>query len=251
MAFEHSFTVDALSSILAKFGVTMQLTLLSLLLAMVVGIPFAYFIQKKTPVVSQICRFICSFLKGVPVLIFLYLAFNVLPDILIEANISYDRRNPPEMLFGVLAFGLAYVPYLADMYVTAYCTVPKGQIEACKVAGMTTLQGMRRIIFPQMVVVAVPVFGNHFVNMLKMTSLAYLVNLVEMMGAAKNFATKFQMFLETYVIVALVYWAICIAFDLIFAFVERKLGKYREKTAEVEKKKFNPLSPFKKRRSNP
>lgn len=235
MSFDFAYAGTCFAPILQKFGVTMQMALLSTVLALLVGVLLAAAIETRFPVLGPLSHFVCSFLKGVPVLVFLYLAFNSLPDGLIAAGLSYDRRNPPQLLFAVLAFGLAYAPYMADMFVSAYRTVPKGQKEACMAAGFTGFQAMRRIIVPQMVVVAVPIFGNHFVNLLKTTSLAYLVNMVEMMGAAKNYATGFQMFLETYIVAALIYWGICIAFDQLFAVLERRLGKFRERKAAVKK----------------
>lgn len=231
MIFDFGYLLTCFVPVLAKFPITMEMTLLSTVLALACGALLALLIRSNAPGLSPVSHFICSFLKGVPVLVFLYLAFNSLPEWLIAAGVAYDRRQPPQMLFAVLAFGLAYAPYMADMFRSSLDTIPRGQMEACKATGFTKWQAMRRIILPQMIVVAVPVFGNHFVNMLKMTSLAYLVNMVEMMGAAKNYATGNQMFLETYVAAALLYWAICIAFDQLFALLEKKLGKYREKTA--------------------
>jgi len=67
---------------------------------------------------------------------------------------------------------------------------------------------------------------------LKATSLAYMVSIIEMMGAAKNYATGTQRFMETYIVAALIYWIICIAFDKLFALIEANTGKYRRKLAQ-------------------
>ncbi len=229
MSLDFGYALSCIQPILRKLPITMYMTLLAVLLALVVGTVFALFIRGRVPVFAQISTALCSFLKGVPVLVMLYVVYYAMPDILTTLGIPYDLRNPPKMLFAVTAFGLSYAPYMSDMLISAFDTVPRGQMEACMSLGFTHFQAMRRIIAPQMVVVATPVFGNHFVNLLKMTSLAYMVTIVEMMGAAKNYATGNQMFLETYIVAALLFWIVCVLFDYAFARIEVRLGKFRSK----------------------
>ena len=96
---------------------------------------------------------------------------------------------------------------------------------------------MSRIIIPQMAVVALPNFGNHFVNLLKATSLTCMVTIMEMMGAARNFATMNQRFLETYTVCALLYWGIFVIFERIFLILEKKTGRYLEPGFAARKKR--------------
>lgn len=235
MNIDLEFALRCIKPILAKLPVTLYMTIIATILALVGGISFAIIIKKNIVCVSSIFKFINSFLKGIPVLIILYILYYSMPTVLVHFSeifgFTYDIKNPPKMIFGIFAFGITYIPYMCDMVITAYDTIPKGQMEACYSMGFTTFQGMKRIVVPQMIVVAIPIFGNHFVNILKATSLAYMVTIIEMMGAAKNFATGEQKFLETYLVAALIYWIICIAFDKIFAFIEANSGKYRKTIA--------------------
>ena len=211
------------------------MTIIATIRALVGGIVFAIIIKKKIFLLSSLIKFINYFLKGIPVLIILYILYYSMPTVLVHLSeifgFSYDIKNPPKMIFGIFAFGITYIPYMCDMVITAFETIPKGQMEACYSIGFTTFQGMRKIVIPQMIVVAIPIFGNHFVNILKVTSLAYMVTIIEMMGAAKNYATGEQKFLETYLVAALIYWIVCIAFDKLFAFIESHSGKYRKSLA--------------------
>ncbi len=237
MNFDLKYIMDSFAPILAKLPITFYMTIAATILALVVGMIFAVLIEKKIFFLSKFLKFFNSLLKGVPVLIFLYVLYYAMPDVLTslgdKLGFAYDIKNPPKLFFGILAFGVTYIPYMCEMIITAYHTVPKGQMEACESMGFTTFQAMRRIIAPQMVVVSIPVFGNHFVNILKATSLAYMVTIIEMMGAAKNYATGTQRFLETYIAAAIIYWIICIVFDKLFVLIENNTGKYRNKVAQA------------------
>lgn len=80
---------------------------------------------------------------------------------------------------------------------------------------------MRRVILPQAMIVAIPNLGNSFINLVKATSLAYAIGVMDMMGKAKVVAGNNMRFFEAYIGLALLYWVIC----LIFEFIVRKLEK--------------------------
>lgn len=236
MNLDMGYMIQCIKPIISKFPITLYMTITATSLALVVGLIFSVIVKKNIFLLSKIVHFINSFLKGIPVLVILYILYYSMPTILVSlgksVGFNYDIKNPPKLIFGIFAFGITYIPYMCDMIISAYDTIPKGQMEACDSIGFTTFQAMRKIIIPQMVVVCVPVFGNHFVNILKATSLAYMVSIIEMMGAAKNYATGAQRFMETYIVAALLYWVICIGFDKLFALIEANTGKYRKKLAQ-------------------
>lgn len=231
MSFDLEYAFSCIEPIISKLPITLYMTLASTVLALLLGIVFAVIIKKKIFILDKIVHLLNSILKGIPVLVMLYVLYYSMPNILTGLGISYDIKDPPKLVYGIFAFGISYVPYMCDMIVNAFDTIPVGQMEACQSIGFTEGQAMRKIIIPQMLVVSIPVFGNHFVNIVKMTSLAYMVSIIEMMGAAKNYATGAQKFMETYIVAALIYWIICIVFDKGFAFIERHSGKYRNKLA--------------------
>lgn len=247
MSFDFGYALTCFLPILSKLNVTMYITLLSTLFAILGGILFAIILRTRVPVLDKIVHFISSFLKGVPPLILLFIFYYSMPMILITLGIKYDLKNPPKLTFAIIAFSITYIPYMSDMLLSALSTIPKGQMEACHAMGMTTWQGMVHIILPQLVVVAIPNFGNHFVNILKATAIAYMVTIVEMMGAAKNFAVENQMFLETYVVAALIYWGVCIFFDWMFAQLEKHAGKYLHTSRTASQKGVLSLLGFKQK----
>ncbi|MBV4427884.1 amino acid ABC transporter permease [Clostridium tyrobutyricum] len=236
MDLDLGYMMECIKPIISKFSITMYMTLAATILALVFGVIFAVIIQKNIFFLSKLVHFVNSFLKGIPVLVILYILYYSMPSLLqplaSSIGFNYDVKDPPKLIYGIFAFGITYIPYMCDMIISAYNTIPKGQIEACDSIGFTTFQAMKRVIVPQMVVICVPIFGNNFVNILKATSLAYMVSIIEMMGAAKNYATGTQRFMETYIVAALIYWIVCIGFDSLFAVIEGNTGKYRRTIAQ-------------------
>jgi ABC-type amino acid transport system permease subunit len=233
--------VQAFEHVISGLPMTMWLTVASILLAIGLGILLLFGLRAKPKAVRTIFRVLASFLKAIPILVFLYV-FNSSIDVIMGGLdqllpfYTYNIRKPPTLLFAILALALSYTPYMSDMMDTALKAIPVGQYEACDAAGFTAWQKMTRIIIPQGIVVAIPNFGNHFVNLLKATSLTCMVTIMEMMGEARNFATYSQHFLESYITCALVYWGVFLIFEQLFRLLERKAGSYLRPGTPVAKK---------------
>lgn len=233
--------IECLKNVIRGIPTTLSLTIFSILLALVLGILLSFGLLCHNRIVKVVFTIISSFLKGIPILVFLYIFNSGIDSIMggldkIFPFYTYDIRKPPTYLFAVLALGLSYTPYMSDMITSAIHTVPKGQWEACDAAGFTSWQKMSRIIIPQSIIIAIPNFGNHFVNLLKATSLACMVTIMEMMGEARNYATMSQKFLQCYIVCALVYWVVFILFEQIFRIIEKKTGKYLQSGVVLKKK---------------
>lgn len=235
------YLITCFEKILTGLPTTLGLTIDSILLALAGGILLSLGVMCRFRLINIIFSILNSFLKGIPILVFLYMFSSAMDDIMgtlaSVLNFTYDIRKPPTFAFAVIAIALSYAPYMCDMIVTAMDTVPKGQWEACEAFGFTKRQTMTRIIIPQFIVIAIPNFGNHFVNVLKATSLACMVTIMEMMGVARNFATLNQNFLVTYTACALVYWAVFVIFEQLFRLLEKRMGRYLQPGGTVAKKK--------------
>ncbi|MBR1865710.1 MAG: amino acid ABC transporter permease [Lachnospiraceae bacterium] len=228
--------------VLSGVPTTLSLTLWSVVLALVLGILLSFGVLSRLVPVRVFFSVICSFLKGIPILIFLYAFHTAIDSIMggldnMFGFYTYDIRKPPTYIFAVFALALSYAPYMCDMITSAMHTIPKGQWEACDAAGFTGWQKMSRIIIPQCIVIAIPNFGNHFVNLLKASSLSCMVTIMEMMGEARNYATMSQKFLECYIVCALWYWFIFVVFEQAFRVIEKRTGRYLQPGIPVLKRK--------------
>lgn len=236
--------INALKQIVEGIPATLGLTIAAIFVSLILGILLSIGVRAKNSIVHIIFQIVSSFLKGIPILVFLYL-FNASIDVIMGGLstaipfFTYDIRKPPTFLFAVLALALSYTPYMCDMVVTAMQAIPIGQFEACDAYGFNGFYKMTHIIIPQCITVAIPNFGNHFVNLLKATSLTCMVTIMEIMGEARNFATMNQKFLESYITCALVYWVIFLIFERIFALIEKAAGSYLSPTHVVRREKVD------------
>ena len=113
--------------------------------------------------------------------------------------------------------------YMSETFRAAILSVEKGQMEAAISVGMTKWQAMKRIVLPQAFVIALPNFGNSFIGLIKDTSLAFVVSIVELMGKAKIVGAQGLNFFEVYIVVALIYWGVCIIVEKLLAILEKKV----------------------------
>jgi L-cystine transport system permease protein len=125
-----------------------------------------------------------------------------------------------------VSFSLNVGAYLSETIRSAILSVGKGQIEAAESIGMTASQVMRRIVIPQAAVVAIPNLGNSFIALLKDTSLAFAASVPEIIGQAKIAAARSSKFFEAYIVAAAIYWLICILFEQLMSFGEKRLRRH-------------------------
>ena len=88
---------------------------------------------------------------------------------------------------------------------------------------MTKWQAMKRIVLPQAIIITFPNFGNTFISLIKDSSLAFTVSIVEMMGKAKIISASGLDIFEAYIVVAGIYWVVCIIVEKVMGIVEKKL----------------------------
>lgn len=211
--------------ILPYLPATLELLLLSLLLAIVLGLGAALSRIYRIPVLQRVSQAYILLGRAVPTLIILYVVFYGLPMILLmirgQADLTLIAAIPP-FAYAVVGLGLHSGAYLAEIFYS----VPKGQIEASQVIGLSTYRTVKNIILPQALTFALPMMANEVLNLLKGTSIAALITVVELFGAANIQAALTNLYLEIYISAALIYWALSIAIERGFRFAERRAGFY-------------------------
>lgn len=201
--------------------------------AFVVGITIALFCALiriyNVPVLKQIVAVYVSFIRGTPLLVQIFLSYYGIPLLLQYFNYNYnasiDISFIPAIYFIYVAFSLNTGAYLSETIRSAILAVDKGQFEACYSVGMTTSQALRRIVLPQALRVGVPNIFNHFIMLLKDTSLAFAASVPEILGQAKIIAGRTSQFFEVYIVAALIYWFICIVLEQVSNFIEKRLSR--------------------------
>ena len=99
--------------------------------------------------------------------------------------------------------------------------------QAAEAMGMTSVQMYRRVIFPQAVVFALPLFANQFLSTMKSTSIVFVITVIEVFGAAKLFCEDNSQYFEAYIVAACLYWGMGILFEFLFTKLEDRLSSYK------------------------
>ena len=202
MKFDVAYFLEILPMIAEKLNITLSLTVISTIFSLIIGVVFALVAYYKVPVLSQVLKVWISFMRGTPALTQLFFFYYGL------ARISELILNMPPIVAVAVVMSLNMGAFMSESIRAAIMSVDIGQHEAALSLGMSGFQLTTRIVLPQAVRVALPPLFNDLINLFKMSSLAYLIGLRDVMGAAKIEASSSFKFFECYAAVMLIYWII-------------------------------------------
>lgn len=191
--------------------VTIPLTLISFTFALIIATFCAMAVFSNVPILKQVIRFYVWVIRGTPLLIQLYVVFFGFPKIGIVVD---------SFLCAVIVFSLNEGAYCTEIMRSALEAVPRGQMEAGFCVGMSYFQIMRRIVLPQALRTAFPPLSNSFIGMIKDTSLAANITVMEMFMQTQRIVARTYEPLALYIELALIY--------LVFSTVLTKLQSYCE-----------------------
>ena len=196
---------------------TIPLTVIAFSLAMVIAVAAALVQFARIKVLRQLCRLYIWVFRGTPLLVQLFVVFYGMPrvGIVIEPFPA-----------AVIVFSLNEGAYCAEIIRAALESVPPGQLEAGYCAGMSYLQTMRRIILPQAMRTAFPSLSNSLIAMVKDTSLAANITVVEMFQATEQINARVYEPLALYIEVGLIYLMFSTALTKLQSMGEKRLNVY-------------------------
>jgi polar amino acid transport system permease protein len=206
--------------ILRAMRETLYIAIIAMVLGIVLGIVLAVMRVSRNPIAAAFGGLYVWFWRGTPVVLQLLLMYFGLRQFIEDDTF---RDNWTRWRAAVITFGLNEAAYMAEIVRAGILSVESGQMDAAKSLGMTNLQAMRRIILPQALRVVVPPTGNEFIAMLKNTSVAFAIGVVELLNAAKIQAARSFKVMELYTVAAFWYLVLVTVFGLLQAELERAL----------------------------
>ena len=197
--------------------VTVPLTVLSFALALIIPLIVALIQYANIKILRQICRFYIWIIRGTPLLVQLYIVFFGLPSVgvVLEAFPA-----------ALIVLGFNEGAYMAETMRGALESVSAGQVEAGYCVGMNYLQIMTHVVLPQAFRTAFPTLGNSLISMLKETSMAATITVMEMFRQAQVINGRVYESLGLYCEVALIYLAFCTILTWLQRLGEKKLASY-------------------------
>ena len=210
--------VDAFPKLLGYgIRVTIPLTVVSFVLAQIIAVIVALIQYADVKVFRQICRFYIWVVRGTPLLVQLYLVFYGLPSV----GVTLDAFPA-----AILVFGFNEGAYMAESMRGALESVSRGQMEAGYCVGMNYVQIMIHVVLPQAFRTAFPALSNSLISMLKGTSMAASITVMDMFRQAQVINGRVYESLGLYTEVALIYLAFCTILTWLQHLGERKLASY-------------------------
>ncbi|MFY0758067.1 amino acid ABC transporter permease [Metabacillus dongyingensis] len=232
MVIDTLFILTAFLEIIKALPLTLTVTIVPLLAGLGIGLIIAVIRMYKIKFIHRIAEFYVSFFRGTPILLHImviYLGIPMVYDTMADQyGWAFKSNSIPIAVFVIIAFSLNAGAYMSEIIRSGILAVNKGQIEAAYSIGMSSVQTIRRIIIPQAFAAALPNLTNIFVGFLHASSIAFIVSLKELNGAANIVASSNLKFLEAYIASALIYWGLTIIVEQAAAWIERRVLVYEK-----------------------
>ena len=215
--------MDYILSILGPLAegslVTLQLFLITLLLAVPLGLALALVRISRFRVASQAVNGYIWLMRGTPLMLqmlFIYYALPFVPGIGIRL---------PDFPAAIVAFALNYAAYFAEIFRAGIQSIDRGQYEGAKVLGFSYGQTMRRIVLPQVVKRILPPMSNETITLVKDTSLIYVLALNDLLRAARGIVQR-DFTITPFIVAAAFYLLMTLVLTWLFQRLEKRHAVY-------------------------
>ena len=207
-----------LSQMLEGTLMSLRIFFSTLLFSLPLGLLVALGRMSKNPIINLPVRFYILVMRGTPLMLQLLFIFYGLKPIF---GIPLDR-----VISAQVAFALNYAAYFAEIFRGGIEGIPQGQHEAAKVLGFTKKQTFFRIVLPQVVKRIIPPMGNEFITLVKDTSLAQAIGVVELLRITENWVSS-AVDMTPFLIAGIFYLVMNGIVTRCFTVAEKRLSYYR------------------------
>ncbi|WP_033170132.1 amino acid ABC transporter permease [Selenomonas sp. ND2010] len=208
--------LDTFLLMLEGSEITLEIFFVTLIIALPLGMLAALGRLSSLKLLSRLVEFYIWLMRGTPLMLQLLFVYFALPMVGIRL---------PDIAAALLAFTLNYAAYFAEIFRAGIQSVPKGQYEAAKTLGMSYPQTMRRIILPQVFRMVLPPVSNETINLVKDTSLVYILAMNDLLRVARTIVQR-EFDMTPFLIAAVFYLAMTFVLTWGFKKLEAYYGKY-------------------------
>lgn len=197
---------------------TLLIALLAAILGIVIGVIISliqnrYKENKKGVILSYLSKIYVGVIRGTPTLLQLMILYYIIFRS-IDMNI---------VIVGMLAFGINSGAYVSEIIRAGIESVDRGQMEAARSLGLSYGEAMRYVVLPQAIKNVMPALGNEFITLLKETSVAGYIGIVELTKASDIIASATYDYFFPLILVALIYLGMTLGLSKILKIIERKM----------------------------
>ncbi|MGX7202650.1 amino acid ABC transporter permease [Enterococcus plantarum] len=201
--------------LLSGLWMTIQLTLISFILALIVGVLFGLFSASPSKTLRVISTIYVDIIRGIPLMVLAFFIYFGLPGIL--------GFNIPVFLAGIITLTLNASAYISEIVRGGINAVPVGQMEASRSLGLSYNRTMQKIILPQAIKIMIPSFVNQFVISLKDTTILSAIGLIELLQTGKIIVARNLQSTMVYFVIAMMYLILITALTKLAKVWEKKV----------------------------
>ena len=202
-------------------GTSIEIFTVTLLVSLPLGLLISFGRMSKNPVLRAAVKFYISIMRGTPLMLQLMVVYFG-PYYLFGIRVGNGYR----LWAAFIGFAVNYAAYFAEIYRSGIQSMPAGQYEAAKLLGYTKYQTFFRIIFPQVVKQILPSITNEVITLVKDTSLAFTISVMEMFTVAKALASS-QVSMVPFVAAGLFYYIFNLLVASFMEYAEKKMNYYQ------------------------
>jgi polar amino acid transport system permease protein len=230
LGLDFKFMGNWLGFILMGLGFTLMVSVLAISLACIFSVLGALGRLSRNPILNGMATLYVSLIRGTPLLVQVYMWYLALPQIggaLERLGLVGIQKylTLPAIPAGIMALAVCYGAYMTETVRAGIQSIKIGQNEAAKALGMTGAQTMRRVIFPQALRIIIPPVSNEFIAMVKDSSLVSLMGVWELSFRAIKIGRRYFQSLEMLVMVAMIYWVMCIILQTVQERIEKHMAR--------------------------
>ena len=193
---------------------TVLISVLAYAIALVLGLAFGILRLSLNRLIRWLAGGYVNVVRGVPLLVLIFFIYFGLGKV-----VNLDR-----FVAGVLAVGICYGAYLAEIFRSGIQAIDYGQHEAAMSLGMTRWQTLRHIILPQSVRIVVPPAANEFIACLKDSSLVSIIGLRELTRAGREYSSQYFLDFHTWLVVGVIYLILTLSLTQLVKVIERRVA---------------------------
>ena len=221
-----NYIVNTFLVTLKGIPVTLTIMVVAILLSFIPALLLALGQIYKVRGVRTFSVVYLAFIRATPPILLILFFYSLFPSLLnqifknLGSQVDVFKFNP--LYYAFIIYSLMTTGSLSEILRSAILTVDKGQLEAAQAIGLTNFQAYRRIVFPQALRSALPNLANLVINLVKGTSLVFVMTVKDITALAKVEASHSYQYSESYLVIFVIYLIICGLIQWIFRGLEKR-----------------------------
>jgi polar amino acid transport system permease protein len=210
---DWGYAFEVLPQLLQALLVTLEITLLGSVVALLLGLLIAVLRQAHIPVLDQVLWAFVEFVRSTPLLVQVFFLYFALPRFGITLS---------ALTVGVIGLGVHYATYTSEVYRAGIEAVPKGQWEAATALSLSRSRTWTGVILPQAIPRVVPALGNYVISMFKEVPLLLAISVVEVVSKAQEIGSQTFRFTEPFTLAGLLFLVLSYPASMLVRRLERR-----------------------------